>query len=245
MFKGLKQLNNVVTWSALITGYAQNGHGKEVLKLFMQMQEQHIVPNTTTFVCILTTCAEEMLLDEGKLVHDYIVGNDHGLDASAGSALVDMYVKCGCLEDASAMLKRLPERSISTWTTLISGYAQHNDYLSALKLLDAMQKEGLKPNIITYISLIAACSRIGLVDDGCHYFNAVTKDLSGSPVHEHYNCVIDLFGRAGLLDEADVIQKTLPFEPDFAACMSLLSHCKVHGDGDLARQCFQSASLQV
>ena len=241
VFKRLKMLNNVVTWSALITGYAQHGHQKEVLKLFMQMQEQHITPNSTTFICVLTACADVRLIEEGRAVHSYIIDGNHDLDALASSALVDMYVKCGRLEDAKAMFERSPERSISTWTTLIAGYARHNDYLSALALLNEMQKEGLKPNTITYISLIAACSHVGLIDDGCHYFNSVREDLSILPTHEHYNCMIDLFGRVGLLDEADVIQKTLPFKPDFAGWVSLLSHCKVHGDGDLARQCFRSA----
>mgnify|MGYP000140803485 CR=1 FL=1 len=242
VFKSLKMLNNVVTWSALITGYSQHGHQKEVVKLFMQMQEQHITPNSTTFICVLTACADARFIEEGRAVHSYVIDGNHELDASASSALVDMYVKCGRLEDAKAMLERSPERSISTWTTLIAGYARHNDYLSALALLNEMQKEGLKPNTITYISLIAACSHVGLIDDGCHYFNSVREEeLSILPTHEHYNCMIDLFGRVGLLDEADVIQKTLPFKPDFAGWVSLLSHCKVHGDGDLASQCFHSA----
>ena len=239
VFKRLKMLNNVVTWSALITGYAQHGHQKEVLKLFMQMQEQHITPNSTTFICVLTACADVRLIEEGRAVHSYIIDGNHDLDALASSALVDMYVKCGRLEDAKAMFERSPERSISTWTTLIAGYARHNDYLSALALLNEMQKEGLKPNTITYISLIAACSHVGLIDDGCHYFNSVREDLSILPTHEHYNCMIDLLGRSGQIEMALTMAFRLPILPNALIWCTTLAACRKWGNAMLASYAFE------
>lgn len=235
--------HNVVTWSALIGGYAQHGYGKEALWLFLKMQQQCIVPSGTTFVSMLTACASIALLDEGKLIHSYIIISGHELDASASGALVDMYVKCGSLEDASVMFDRSPKQSIGTWTALISGYAQHNDYPSVLKSFKQMQKEGLRPNIVTFSSLLSACSHMGLVDEGCYYFNSAREEYAILQTHEHYNCMIDLLGRTGHLNEAETLLRTLPFQPDLVAWVSLLSHCRMHNDVSLARRCFNSAML--
>lgn len=235
--------HNVVTWSALIGGYAQHGYGMEALRLFLKMQQQCIVPSGTTFVSMLTACASIALLDEGKLIHSYIIISGHELDASASGALVDMYVKCGSLEDASVMFDRLPKQSIGTWTALIAGYAQHNDYPSVLKSFKQMQKEGLRPNTVTFASLLSACSHMGLVYEGCHYFNSAREEYAILQTHEHYNCMIDLLGRTGRLNEAEILLRTLPFQPDLVAWVSLLSHCRMHNDVSLGRRCFNSAML--
>lgn len=231
---------NVVTWSAMIGGYAHHGHGKEALQCFQEMQRRGIKPNTVTFASTLKACSNIGLLDQGRYIHGLFISCICEVDTSVVSALVGMYVKCGSLEDAHVVFNGFHKHSVGAWTAIIAGYALYNGYPYVLESFERMQRQGLKPNDVTFACILSACSHMGLLEKGCCYFTSIREEHSILLTNMHYNCMIDLLGRIGLLNEAESLLQTLPFPPDIVGWMSLLSHCRLHGDVDLGRRCFDN-----
>lgn len=234
---------DVVTWSALIAGYAQQGCGQEAIWLFQKMQ-QEVEPNRVTYVNVVGVCSILESLGLGKLIHGSVVEKGFESDTLLGTSLIDMYAKCGSFEDAHTLFKALPNRNVVTWTTMIAGYALHNDLSLALKCFDDMQKEGLKPNEATFLSLLSACSHLGLVHEGYHLFEFMT-DQGVKPTVEHYYCMVDILGRAGCLKQAAFVLQSMPSIGSHAVGLrSLLSHCKTHGNMEIARHIFNQVATE-
>eukprot|EP01018_Ginkgo_biloba_P037531 Gb_04990 [translate_table: standard] len=225
---------NVTTWNTIIAGYAQNGLGNEAIKTFRQMQLAGMKPDSTTIASILQACACIAALQRGKEIHDYIIRNTFESNIYVGSALVDMYAKCGSIADAQRVFGKIPQRNVVSWNAMISGYAMHGYGRDALKLFIEMQQAGMKPDCITFIAVLSACSHSGLVDAGWNYFYCMSRDYHITPCVEHYACMVDLLGRAGHLDEAQDFINTMPLEPSASVWGALLSACRIHGHTDLA-----------
>ncbi|KAJ7528001.1 hypothetical protein O6H91_16G079800 [Diphasiastrum complanatum] len=201
---------NVVSWTAMIAGYAQNGLGKEALALYEQMKQGGMQPNHVTFVLLLNACASLAALEQGKQLHSEIIKRGFQSDVVVGSTLVDMYAKCGCTEDARELFDNMSERNVVSWTAMIAGYAQNGLAQEALALFEQMQREGTKPNEVTYISVLSACAHSGLVDQGRYVFDSMCKNHGVTPTKEHYACMVDLLGRAGCLADAELFINKMP-----------------------------------
>eukprot|EP00249_Psilotum_nudum_P016668 c25935_g8_i1 orf=2-886(+) len=143
-----------------------------------------------------------------------------------------MYAKCGSLDDARRVFDQMNQRNVVSWTAMIAAYAQNGYGKESLELFQQMHSEGVKPNRITFVSILSACSHAGLLDDGWRYFNSMRKDPGMVPAVEHYGCMIDLLGRAGRLDEAESLVNNAPFGNYAGAWMTLLGACRIHGDVD-------------
>eukprot|EP01018_Ginkgo_biloba_P031724 Gb_04381 [translate_table: standard] len=224
---------NVVLWTAMIAGYAQNGYFYEALRLFQQMQLTGMKPNSDTFASILPACANLAALEHGKMVHEDIIRSEFQSDVFVGSALVDMYAKCGSIADASNIFDRMPKRNVVSWNAMITGYAMHGCGKEALKLFEQMQQSNTNPNHVTFVGLLSACCHAGLVDDGWRYFHCMNQYYRLTPVMEHYCCMVDLLGRAGHLDDAHDFIEKMPIKPDAAVWGSLLGACRTHNDIEL------------
>lgn len=231
---------NVITWSALIAGYVEHGHGQDALLLFQQMEREGIDPNEITYLCLLKACSSLAALENGKHVHFHIIERGFESDLFVGNALIDMYSKCGSLNDALVVFNRMPQQDVVTWSVLVAGYAKHSDYQSAVHFFHNMQKLRIRPNGVTYLSLISACSHMGLVKEGCLHFKYMTESDGVLPTLEHYNVLVDLLGRAGYLDEAEDLLQTLPFGLDYVGWVSLLDSCRLSGDVHRGRRCFDN-----
>eukprot|EP01018_Ginkgo_biloba_P026598 Gb_12372 [translate_table: standard] len=227
---------DVVSWNAMITGYVQNGHAQEALILFHQMQLADVKPNAVTIVSVLPACAHIAALQQGKWIHDYIVRSGFELDASVGTALVDMYAKCGNIEIARQLFNKISKRDVVSWNAMIAGYGMHGHGEEALELFNEMQQTGLRPNHITFVCLLSACSHAGLVDDGWKYFNCMRQDYCITPRVKHYACMVDLLGRAGHLDEAQDLIEKMPLQPDAGVWGALLSACRIHCNIELGER---------
>eukprot|EP01018_Ginkgo_biloba_P012902 Gb_06272 [translate_table: standard] len=219
---------DVGSWNAMVAVYAQNGHACEALKLFSQMQLVGLKPDLFTIASILRACASLATLQQGKEIHDYIIKNKFESDVFVGSALIDMYVKCGSIEIARLVFDKMPTRDVVCWNTMIAGYGMHGHGVDALALFDQMQQAGLKPVHVTFIALLSACSHAGLVDEGWKYFDEMVQHYNITPTLEHYSCMVDLLGRAGLLDKAHKLIKMMPLEPDASVWGALLGACRLH-----------------
>eukprot|EP01018_Ginkgo_biloba_P029665 Gb_20774 [translate_table: standard] len=227
---------NVVSWSAMIAGYAQNGHANEALKLFDQMQLLGVKPDSVTMVSVLQACAHLGALQQGKWIHDYIIRNHFEADVSVGTALIDMYAKCGSVEVARQCFDKMPKRNVISWSAMISGYGMHGHGDDALTLFSQMQETNTLPDDITFISVLSACGHAGLVDEGWHYFNCMSQYYCITPRAKHYACMVDLLGRAGHLNEAQDFIKRMPLEPDAGVWGALLSACRTHGNIELGKR---------
>eukprot|EP01018_Ginkgo_biloba_P017091 Gb_24879 [translate_table: standard] len=219
---------DIVSWNAMIGGYSQNGHFNEALNIFQQMQLTGVKPDLDTFASILPACANLAALGHSKEAHESIIRYGFQSDVFVGSALVDTYAKCGSIKNAQKVFDKMPRRSVVSWTAMIVGYAMHGCGKGALQLFEQMKHCGLKPDHVTFIGVLSACRHAGLVDDGWQYFDSMSQDYHITPAVEHYCCMVDLLGCAGLLDEArDFIDK-MPIKPDAAVWGSLLSACRIH-----------------
>eukprot|EP01018_Ginkgo_biloba_P020119 Gb_16017 [translate_table: standard] len=226
---------DVVSWNAMIAGYVQSGQANEALTLFNQMQLSEMKPNSTTMLIALTACSDSAALQQGKWIHNCIIKSGFESDIVVGTALVDMYAKCGRIEIARQMFDKMPERNVVSWTTMITGYGMHGHGEEAIAVFSQMQQTGLKPDYITFIGVLSACSHAGLVDEGWQYFNCMVQDYCINPGVEHYACMVDLLGRAGRLDEAEDFIEKMPVEPGAGVWGALLGACRIHCDIELGQ----------
>ncbi|KDP42482.1 hypothetical protein JCGZ_00279 [Jatropha curcas] len=220
---------DVVSWNTMIMAYLHNGELEECLDCFRRMRESGFIPNEATLVMMLSASAQLGLVEHGRLVHSIIDYLDIPMTVALGTALLDMYAKCGCIEKCRLFFDKMPQRDISTWNVMICGMASHGLGKEALALFERFLNEGLRPVNITFIGVLNACSRAGLVREGKHYFKMMTENYGIEPEMEHYGCMVDLLGRAGLVSEAiEMIEKNV-VSPDPVLWATLLCACRIHG----------------
>eukprot|EP01018_Ginkgo_biloba_P025618 Gb_32099 [translate_table: standard] len=235
-----KPKQNTISWTSIIAGYSQAGYGEEALKLFSRMQWTAVHPDEATFASVLKACASLAALKQGKQIHTYMIRTGQELSIFAGSALLDMYAKCGSIDDAGQVFNEMPERNLVSWNAMISAYAQNGHSKEALQLFEHMLQAGTKPDYVSLICVLAACSHGGLVEKGYGYFHGMHQYHGITPRAEHYSCMIDLLARAGRLDEAEDIINNMPFEPDAIMWMALLGACRIHRNVELGKRAAES-----
>ncbi|KAH8510156.1 hypothetical protein H0E87_007905 [Populus deltoides] len=223
---------DLVVWSSIIAGFAQNSDGDEALRLFKRMKRAGFLAQQTTLTSVLRACTGLALLELGRQVHVHVLKYDQ--DLILNNALLDMYCKCGSLEDANAVFVRMVEKDVISWSTMIAGLAQNGYSKEALKLFESMKVLGIKPNYVTIVGVLFACSHAGLVEEGLYYFHSMKELFGIDPGREHYGCMIDLLGRAGRLSEAVDLINEMECEPDAVTWRALLNACRVHRNVDVA-----------
>ena len=230
IFDGMHR-RDVVSWTAMSSAYAQEGYQDVALQLFFQMQDEGVYPNNITFISILDAFGNQAALIEGHAVHAHIVETDIvEVDLEVGNAITSLYGKCGCLEDAHRVFDRMPQKNVITWTTMISSYSQYGMGKKAYKLYQRMQGAGMKPNRVTLLSVLTACSHAGLIEEGCLCFHMMCHEHDIAPTLEHYNCMVDLFTRAGKVEEGINVIHKMPMGPVATTWMTVLGACKMHLD---------------
>lgn len=229
-------VKDVVSWNALLTGCADAGRYDEVLVLFEEMQRDRVQPDNRTLVTLLSACAGIGAFEQGKWVHAYIERNGIEVDGFLATALADMYSKCGCIEKALQVFNGTSRKDVSTWNAMIAGLSIHGSGKHALKVFSEMVESGFKPNEVTFVSLLSACSRAGLLFESREIFRSMFSVYGIEPTIEHYGCMVDLLGRSGLLEEAEELVDKMPQKDLPVIWESLLSACKNHGNVELAER---------
>lgn len=230
---------DVVSWSSMISGYVQSSHYREALELFNQMQlDRNVRPNEVTMVSLLSSCAHLAALEQGKWIHAYIDRNRMRLDSddNLGASLVDMYAKCGCVDSAIKVFRNMNHRNVSTWNAMISGLAINGLAYESVDMFEEMQRSGTKPNDITFLGVLMACTHGGLVDLGRQYFGMMSDTHGIEPQMKHYGCLVDLLGRAGMLEEAEEAIRSMPMKPDVMILGALLGACRIHRNVQVAER---------
>ncbi|KAK4261952.1 hypothetical protein QN277_004880 [Acacia crassicarpa] len=223
---------NVVSWTVLINGYVQFKRYKDALLVFQDMLSHNIEANEFTLTAALHACAHIGGLEQGRLIHQYIDRNKLSQSSALSTALVDMYAKCGCIDQALLLFEKLPAKvkDVYTWTAIINGLAVHGNALRSLELFSRMLRSGVQPNEVTFIAILSACSHGGLVDEGKRFFEMMRHDYDMEPNMDHYGCMVDLLGRAGYLEDAKRMIDEMPMKPNAGVVGALLGACMIHKD---------------
>ncbi|KAJ0971299.1 hypothetical protein J5N97_019258 [Dioscorea zingiberensis] len=225
---------DVVAWNAMIAGYSHMGRSREALDLFGLMQAEGVRIGEATMVSVLTACAHLGALDQGKWVHVYVEKNKLRITVTLGTALVDMYFKCGCVARAMDVFWRMKERNVYAWSSAISGLAMNGAGEKCIELFKRMEEEdGVLPNEVTFVALLHGCGVAGLVEEGRELFKSMKIRYGIEPRLEHYGCMVDMYGRAGRLEDAVSFINVMPVEPHAGAWGALLNACRIHKNIEL------------
>eukprot|EP00257_Ricinus_communis_P020522 XP_015579767.1 putative pentatricopeptide repeat-containing protein At5g52630 [Ricinus communis] len=235
---------NLVTWNAMISGHAQamdlakddfsaQRSGIEALSIFLELNRTGKKPDLFTLSSVLTVCSRLSALGQGEQLHAQTIKSGYLSDVVVGTALVNMYSKCGSIGKASKAFVEMSTRTLISWTTMITGLAQHGHSEQALQLFEDMRLAGVRPNQITFVGVLAACCHSGMVDEALGYFEMMQKEYRIKPVMDHYGCLIAMFVKLRRLDEAfDIINK-MDFEPSEFIWSILIAGCRNLGKQEL------------
>lgn len=226
----------VVTYNAIITGYVRNCQPNEALSLFRELQMQDIKPTDVTMLGLLSACALLGSLDLGKWIHEYVKENGFDEYVKVNTALIDMYAKCGSLEDAVSVFESMAFRDPQAWSAMIMAYAIHGHGNRAISLFEEMTRARVRPDKITFIGLLYACNHSGLVEEGYKYFYGMRNKYGINPGIKHYGCMLDMLGRAGHLEDAYRFIEELPVKPTPILWRTLLAACSSHGNIELGKR---------
>ncbi|KAH7297578.1 hypothetical protein KP509_25G002100 [Ceratopteris richardii] len=231
---------NIISWTILITGYHEHGHSEEALDCFQQMLHEDLTPDAVTFFSVLKACSSVGAAERGQEVHAEIMRT--GLlykSCELGSALIDMYSKCGALEKAHEVFSRLSGRDIVAWTALITGYCQHGYNFEAMRCFERMQIEGFSPDAVTLSCILKLCGVVGATERGQMLFDSISKNYGMIPAAEHHICMVDLFGREGQFDKAVTALRQMPSSLTLPSWFALLDACLKWGNMELGKIAFE------
>ncbi|KAL8459575.1 hypothetical protein ACS0TY_036072 [Phlomoides rotata] len=223
----------VVSWNAIVAAYAQNGYLSNALFLFNDMRIAKQQPDFITVVSLLQACASIGAYHQGKWIHNYVLRSCLGPNIRIGTALVDMYAKCGDLDSARNVFDRMPEHDSVSWSAIIAGYGSHGKGDAALEMYSEFLQSGLPPNDVIFLSILYACSHNGLVDSGISLFESMIHDYKIEPKIEHNACIVDLLCRAGRVKEAYDFCRKMFGEPMVDVLGILLDACRKNGHEEL------------
>ncbi|GAA0167226.1 hypothetical protein LIER_22206 [Lithospermum erythrorhizon] len=243
LFYGMETVS-LVTWNAMIAGHAQmmdlaadgvSAHcsGIEALKVFLELHRSGMKPDLFTFSSALTVCSNLTALEQGEQVHAQTIKSGYLSDVVVGTALVNMYNKCGSIDRATKAFVEMPSRTLISWTAMITAFAQHGHSKQALQLFDDMRFIGVRPNQITFVGVLSAFSQLGMVDEALYFFDMMRYEYKIRPVMDHYACLIDMFVRLGQINEAYDLIKKMDFEPNEFIWSMIIAGCRSHGKTEL------------
>lgn len=228
------EMQTMISWNAITSGFSLQNQSEEAQKFFFKMLNLGLKPDNFTYATILDACANLVTIELGKQIHVKIIKDELQNDVFISSSLVDMYAKCGNMQDSLLMFEKMAVRDYVSWNALICGYSLHGFGAEAICMFERMQQENVRPNHATFLAVLRACGHVGLVDVGEQYFNMMTDHYKLQPQLEHYSCMVDLIGRTRGVHEAVEVISKMPFEADDIIWRTLLSACKIQGDVEVA-----------
>lgn len=235
VFESMPEKNSA-SWNAMIAAYVQNNHFHEAFSLFNRMREENVALDKFVAASMLSACTGLGALEQGEWVHEYIKKSRIDIDSKLATTIIHMYCRCGCLAKALEVFNKLPFKGISSWNCMIGGFAMHGKGENAIELFKRMEREMVQPDHITFVNLLGACAHSGLIEEGRRYFHYMTKICNIEPKMEHFGCMVDLLGRAGLLDDAIELINKMPMKPDAGVLGALLGACKIHENIELGEK---------
>ncbi|XP_038722859.1 pentatricopeptide repeat-containing protein At5g44230 [Tripterygium wilfordii] len=236
LFEGMPA-KDMVAWTAMVTGFAQNAKPREAIEYFERMQAAGVSTDEVTLASVISACAQLGAAKYADWIRDIAEksGFGPGRNVVVGSALIDMYSKCGSVEDAYKVFMVMKEKNVFSYSSMILGFAMHGHAKAAVQLFHEMEKTEIIPNRVTFIGVLTACSHTGMIDQGRQIFESMEECYDVEPSADHYACMVDLLGRAGRLDEALDLANTMPIKPNAGVWGALLGACRIHRNPDIAQ----------
>ncbi|KAK7399941.1 hypothetical protein VNO78_11138 [Psophocarpus tetragonolobus] len=222
-------VRDVVSWTSIIAASVASNSPFHAFYLFRQMKMQNHNPNSVTFLTLLSASTKMLHLPSGQSLHSCILINGIQFDVALGTALFQMYAKCGKIHDATLVFTSMPHKNLHSYTVMISALADHGRQKDVISLFAQMEDIGLPPDSLAFAVILSACSHMGLVHEGKSYFDRMVRVYGIEPSVEHYGCIVDLLGRAGLIQEAYDIIKRMPMDPNDVIWRTFLGACRNHG----------------
>ncbi|CAH9070006.1 unnamed protein product [Cuscuta epithymum] len=219
------------SWNAMISGMAQGGRAKEAVEIFMELKKAGFRPDDVTMVSATSACGNLGDLSLGLQLHKCVVQVRvaEKCDMLMMNSLIDMYGKCGRMDLAHRVFSGMGKRNVSSWTSMIVGYALHGHAKEALESFRCMRREaGVRPNHVTFVGILSACVHGGNVEEGKHYFRMMKSEYKIMPMLQHYGCMVDLLGRVGLLEEAREMIEEMPMKANVVVWGCLMGACEKH-----------------
>ncbi|GAB4841894.1 hypothetical protein Ancab_011850 [Ancistrocladus abbreviatus] len=232
VFRSMPEKNSA-SWNAMIATFVQHNQFHEAFALFNEMRSEKIELDKFVAASMLSACTGLGALKQGEWIHEYISKNGIELDGKLTTTIIDMYCKCGRLEKAFEVFNGSPSKGISTWNCMIGGLAIHGKGKAAIGLFEQMEEKMVAPDDITFLNVLCACAHAGLVEEGHYFFHYMTELYGIEPKSEHFGCLVDLLGRAGLLEEARKLIDEMPMKVDAGVLGALVGACKIHGNIDM------------
>ncbi|KAH9603417.1 hypothetical protein KSS87_022984 [Heliosperma pusillum] len=225
---------DIITWNTLIAGYKRVDSSR-CLSIFVSMESQGFTPTSFTFSSVIAACADLAFRACGQQLHSKILRRGLDRNMALGNALIDMYAKCGIIDDSRKLFEAMPSRDIVSWTSMMIAYGVHGYGKEAVELYDQMINSCIRPDRVVCMAVLSACSHAGLVNEGLRYFNSMLTEYNIIPDQEIYGCVVDLLGRAGKVDDAYELIKSMPEDPGDCVWGALLGSSKAHKLADLGK----------
>ena len=229
---------DVVSWNVLVSCCLRNKRSRDALALFDAMRggTDGCEPDEVTCLLALQACASLNALEFGERIHGYVEDRGYGGRTNLKNALVSMYSRCGCLEKAYGVFEGIREKNVVSWSAMISGLALNGRGREALDAFGVMRSTGVLPNEHTFTGILSTCSHCGLVHEGMALFDRMNKEFGIVPNIRHYGCMVDMLGRAGLLDQAYQLIMSMDVKPDPEIWRTLLGACRIRGHVDLGER---------
>ncbi|CAN4121641.1 unnamed protein product [Withania somnifera] len=228
VFDGMP-VRNVVSWSAMVNAFALENELNMCLKLYKGMLGLGLKPNEFTFTSLLSACMGSGCFGHGRSVHCHVIVMGFGSYVYVANVVLSMYCKCGEVKDAFDIFENMESKDLVSWNSMICGYGQQGHGAQAIELFEEMKKQKVRPDSITFLGVLSSCRHAGFVNEGMCYFNSMV-DHGVKPVLDHYSCIVDLLGRARLLEEAREFIKKMPIQPNGVIWGSLLMSCRLQGN---------------
>lgn len=244
IFESAEEVDEV-SMTVILVGLAQNGYEKESIQVFLKMVKNGVAIDPNMVSAILGVFGVDTSLSLGKQIHSMIVKKGFDSNCFVNNGLINMYSKCGDLEDSIKIFSRMPQRNCVSWNSMIAAFARHGNGSRALDLYEEMRSEGVQPTDVTFLSLLHACAHVGLVEKGMQFLESIAKDYGITPRMEHYACAVDMMGRAGLLDEAKKFIEGLPEKPGVLVWQALLGACGIQGNSEMGKYAADQLLLQA
>ncbi|KAK4734740.1 hypothetical protein R3W88_009001 [Solanum pinnatisectum] len=220
---------NIYTWNSIIAGHVENAHNESALQLFLEMQSSGLRPDIYTIGTVLPACSRLATLDRGKQIHAYAIRFGYDSNTHIGSAVVDMYAKCGCVKHARLAYDNIKKYNLVTENAMLTAYAMHGHGEEGIAFFRRILDNGFVPDDITFLSALSSCVHAGLVETGLEFFNLMGS-YNVKPTLKHYTCMVDLLSRTGKINEALKVVNEMPLDPDTVIWGALLGGCVIHGN---------------
>ncbi|GER31891.1 pentatricopeptide repeat-containing family protein [Striga asiatica] len=231
---------NVVSWTAMLVAYGQNGFSEEAVRIFSEMQRNGVGPDEFTLGSVISSCANLASLEEGSQFHGQALISGLISFITVSNALVTLYAKCGSIDESHLLFSEIEFKDEVSWTALVTGYARFGKANETISLFEQMLANDLKPDGVTFVGVLSACSRAGFEQKGRHYFALMVEKYKIKPILDHYTCMIDLYSRAGNLEEAKKFILGMPCQPDKFGWATLLSSCRNRGNMEIGKWAAES-----